>query len=426
MSVGGTSPTGGTHDPGSGPGRDAGSGPAWGSPWARAHRGGPPVASALLVCVLQLVGSAGAARHQAPHRVPLDPLGYLLLVLGPALLLLRRRHPGPVVVGTAAVTLGYLAAGYPYGPFFAAFAVAYCAAVRRGRRRAAVLSLLAVYAGHLLLAFAVPRRWLRGAGQGLGFWPEFGVTALALLLAAVAELLRFRHEQAAARYAARQAARRRRVDEERLRMARELHDILAHSISLIHLQAGVALELIDDRPEQARQALVTIKAASKEALGEVRQVLGTLRDPDAAAPRTPTPGLDRLPELAEQARHAGLAVTVRTVGEPRALPTGVGLAAFRIVQEALTNVIRHSAARRAEVLLDWQDPTALAVTVTDPGPAAAPDAGDPAGGGNGLAGMRERTQGLGGTLAAGPQAGGFQVRAELPIAGAFDHREGDG
>jgi signal transduction histidine kinase len=364
--------------------------------------------------VLQLVGSAGAGRHQPSGRVPLDAAGYLLLLAGPGLLVLRQRWPVPVVVGTAAVTLVYLGAGYPYGPFFASFVVAYCVAVRRGHRRAAVLSLLALYGGHLLLAFAVPHHWLRGAGRAVGAWPEFGLGMLALLLAAVAELLRIRHEQFAARHAAQQVAAQRRADEERLRMARELHDILAHSISLIHVQAGVALELIDDQPEQARAALVTIKAASKEALGEVRQVLGTLRGPGDAAPRRPAPGLDRLPELTEQAAHAGLTVTVRTAGGARELPAGVGLAAFRIVQEALTNVIRHSAARRAEVLLDWTEPDRLSVRVQDPGPAAAPEAGEPAGGGNGLAGMRERAAALGGTLTAGPHGSGFRVLAVLP------------
>ncbi|MEY9948090.1 sensor histidine kinase [Kitasatospora sp. GAS1066B] len=407
-------------------------GGAWGQPWRRPagppwFRGRPPalpVVSSALVAVLQLAGSAGAAKHQVPPRVPLDAFGYLLLALGPALLVLRRRHPVLVVAGTGAITFGYLAAGYPYGPVFASFAVAYCVAVRDGHRRAALLSLLGVYGGHLLLAYAVPHGWLRGTAGSVGAWPEVGLTALALLLAAVAELFRFRHERFAAHRAARQAAAARRADEERLRMARELHDILAHSISLIHVQAGVALELIDDQPEQARAALVTIKAASKEALGEVRQVLGTLRGPDAAAPRRPAPGLDRLTELTEQAAHAGLTVTVRTAGEERAVPAGVGLAAFRIVQEALTNVIRHSAARRAEVLLDWTAPVSLTVRVTDAGPAAAPDAGEPAGGGNGLAGMRERAQALGGTLTAGPHAGGFRVVAHLPTTNATDEEHG--
>ncbi|MDH6136430.1 signal transduction histidine kinase [Kitasatospora sp. MAA4] len=380
-------------------------------PWARAGR---PLVSSVAIGVLQVVGSTVAGRHQAADRVPLDALGYGLLIAGPVLLLLRRSRPVPVVAGTAALTLAYLAGGYPYGPVFASFAVAYCAAVRGGHRTAAWLSLGLLYVGYLLFAFVLPASWLRGPAVHSGWWQALGVTALALLLAAVAELMRFRGEQFAARRAAREEAQRRRADEERLRMARELHDILAHSISLIHLQAGVALELIDEQPEQARTALITIKAASKEALGEIRQVLGTLRNPGAPAPRSPAPGLDRLAELTAQAAHAGLDVAVREVGGTRELPTATGLAAFRIVQEALTNVIRHSVARRAEVLLDWTAPDALTVQVEDPGPAGEADAG---GSGTGLVGMRERVTALGGTLEAGPRAGGgFRVRARLPTA----------
>ncbi|GAA1994469.1 sensor histidine kinase [Kitasatospora viridis] len=393
-------------------------------PWAGGRRAGWPVASSLAIAAVQLAGSFATVRHQVPPRHALDGFAVALLLAGPALLVLRRRRPAAVVAGTAAVLLLYLGGGYPYGPVFLSFAVAYCVAVRSGRRRAAWLSLGGVWLGHLLLAFVVPTSALRGAGHD-GWWQELGVSALALLLAAVAELFRFRHERVAAHRAAAQEAARRRADEERLRMARELHDILAHSISLIHLQAGVALELIDDQPEQARAALVTIKAASKEALGEVRQVLGTLRGPGAAAPRRPAPGLDRLPELAEQAAEAGLAVELRTAGDARELPAGVGLAAFRIVQEALTNVIRHSAARSAEVLLDWSAPDALTVRVTDPGPAAQPEPAEPAGGGNGLPGMRERCAALGGELTAGPWQGGFRVTARLPERGAAT-READG
>ncbi|GAA1258582.1 sensor histidine kinase [Kitasatospora nipponensis] len=393
----------------------------WRPPWVRANRAGWPLLSSLAVAVLQVAGSAGAARHQVPQRVPLDAFGYVLLLAGPALLVLRRRRPVPVVAGTAAITLVYLVAGYPYGPVLLSFAVAYCGAVRLGHRTAAWLSLAALYGGHLLLGFVLPAHWLRGSAAHGGWWPELGLAALTLLLAAVAELLRFRHEQVAAHRAAEAAARARRADEERLRMARELHDILAHSISLIHVQAGVALELIDEQPEQVRSALVTIKATSKEALREVRQVLGTLR----------APGLDPLAELTAQAADAGLAVTVLNRGEGRALSAGAGLAAFRIVQEALTNVLRHSAARRAEVLLDWTVPGGLTVRVEDPGPGARTPAGPSAdqGGfeaGNGLTGMRERAVALGGTLAAGPlPQGGFRVLAWLPDGGA-DDGDGDG
>src|SRR5690606_8568535 len=202
---------------------------------------------------------------------------------------------------------------------------------------------------------------------------------------------------------------RRRADEERLRIARELHDVLAHSISVINVQAGVGLALLDSDPEQARTALTTIKEKSKEALGEVRQVLDTLRTP-GAAPRAPAPGLDRLPELVEQAAAAGLDVTVE--GEVPDLAPNADLAAFRIVQEALTNVVRHSGSRNARVRTEVRD-GALRLCIDDDGPATGADAG---GSGNGLAGMRERAAALDGTIEAGPRPdGGFRVLAVLPL-----------
>lgn len=229
---------------------------------------------------------------------------------------------------------------------------------------------------------------------------------------AAAEFVRVRREQWADQRAEREAAEQRRADEERLRMARELHDVLAHSISVINVQSSVGLALLDSDPEQARTALTTIKAASKEALGEVRQVLDTLRTP-GDAPRTPAPGLDRLPELVEQAAGAGLTVTVETDGVRGAVPPGADLAAFRIVQEALTNVVRHSGSRTAQVRIGY-GPARIRLRIDDEGPATGDDAG---GSGNGLAGMRERAAALRGTIEAGPRAdGGFRVRAELPLS----------
>ncbi|RKE18259.1 sensor histidine kinase [Streptomyces sp. TLI_171] len=384
----------------------------WVPPWVRAAKAGWPVAGAVVVAVAQVAGTTAAARHQ-DGRVPLDAWGYLLLVLGPALLVGRRRWPGATVAAVAAVTAVYLLAGYPYGPAFLALVVAFFSAVQHGRRRAAWLSAGGFYLVHLLASHVLPDGWLRAADRGVAGWQELGVTAWLLLVFAGAELARFRRERIAAVRAAEEEARARRADEERLRMARELHDILAHSISLIHVQAGVALELLDARPEQARAALTTIKATSKEALGEVRQVLGTLRAPGAAAPRTPAPGLERLDELVAQAGHAGLAVTVRTEGRAPKVGAGLGLAAFRIVQEALTNVLRHSTARTAAVELVWGG-AGLELTVSDPGPAGGGDAG---GSGTGLVGMRERAQALGGSAEAGPDgSGGWRVRAWLPVA----------
>ncbi|MEU9130982.1 sensor histidine kinase [Kitasatospora sp. NPDC048540] len=390
--------------------------PPWQPPWVRAAKAGRPVALAVLAAVVQVAGSAAAGRHQ-PDRVPLDALGYLLLLLGPALLVERRRRPAAVAVATTAVTLVYVVAGYPYGPVFLSMVVAFCVGVQLGHRRVVWACAAVFYTAHLLIGHGLPAGLLRAPAGAPNGWQELGVAAWLLLVLAVSEILRFRRERIAVVRAAAEQAERRRVDEERLRMARELHDILAHSISLIHVQAGVALELMDTRPEQAHSALVTIKAASKEALGEVRQVLGTLRGPADSAPRGPAPGLDRLDELADQARSAGLAVAVHTTGSGPEIPAGLGLAAFRIVQEALTNVLRHSAARTAEVTVD-RLPDALRVRIADPGPAGAaagPRSGGADGSGTGLVGMRERASALGGTLTAGPTpAGGFLVEARLP------------
>ncbi|MFI7100662.1 sensor histidine kinase [Streptomyces sp. NPDC050161] len=373
----------------------------------------PPWLSTLLVTAVVLIGSGFAGRNQ-PQRVPLDHVGYALLCAGGVLLLFRHRFPRTVTCGTAAMTAGYLAAGYPYGPVFAITALGVFAGIVGGHRRVAWAALGGLWLSHLVLAHWL-YAWLPPAHDHAAPWgQELIVTAWAVAVVAVSELVRVRREQLAKVRAERAAAARRRADEERLRIARELHDVLAHSISVINVQAGVGLALLDDDPEQARTALTTIKAASKEALGEVRHVLDTLRAP-GDAPRSPAPGLDRLPELTEQAKGAGLAVDVTTEGGHTALPPGTDLAAFRIVQEALTNIVRHSGSRTARVLLRY-GPRSLEIGVDDDGPATTGQ-GEPAGGGNGLVGMRERAAALGGTVEAGPRAdGGFRVRARIPLA----------
>lgn len=388
-------------------------GPPWPRPWPwAAHGPGTrlPWRSTLLVTVFVMVGTGFAARNQ-PDRLAPDALGDVLLLLGCALLLLRHRRPVPVVFGVSAATLAYLAAGYAYGPVLVTMAVACFAAVVHGHRRAAWWALGLLWAGHLLLVHWL-YRWLPPSGDGPGPWGQvLPVSAFVVAILAASELARVRREQWAKERAERAAAERRRADEERLRIARELHDVLAHSLSVINVQAGVGLALLDSDPGQARTALTTIKAASKEALGEVRQVLDTLRAP-GDAPRAPAPGLDRLPELVEQAAAAGLTVRTRVEGRRRRLPPGTELAAFRVVQEALTNVVRHSGSRTAEVVVACGR-DALRLRIDDEGPATGGDAG---GSGNGLAGMRERAAGLGGTIEAGTRPdGGFRVRATLPV-----------
>jgi signal transduction histidine kinase len=210
------------------------------------------------------------------------------------------------------------------------------------------------------------------------------------------------------------AARRTRADE-RARIARELHDVVAHHVSLIVVQAVAADDAFDERPEVARKALRTIESSGRDALAELRRLLQTMRpdqaDDDAHAPQ---PGLGQLDTLAATVEAAGLAVVVRREGAAVALPAGIDLSAYRIVQEALTNTLRHAHATRAEVTVRYAE-DALAIEVRDDGGGGSASAAD-LGGGHGIVGMRERAALVGGTLEIGAAPrGGFRVRAELPL-----------
>jgi signal transduction histidine kinase len=207
---------------------------------------------------------------------------------------------------------------------------------------------------------------------------------------------------------------RRRAGEERMRIARELHDVLAHNISLINVQAGVALHLMDEQPGQSRGALQAIKQASNDALGELRSVLDVLRQGDEAPPRAPASGLAHLDSLVSRAGATGLEVRTRVEGTPRPLPAGADLAAYRIVQESLTNVTRHAGPASAAVLVRYgKDNLTVQVDDNGKGPSATNTNGT---GGNGIRGMRERVATLGGELTTGPRpGGGFRVRARLPL-----------
>jgi signal transduction histidine kinase len=200
---------------------------------------------------------------------------------------------------------------------------------------------------------------------------------------------------------------RRRATEERLRIARELHDVLAHKISLINVQAGAALHRRE--PERAYAALSAIKDASKETLRELRTTLGVLRQVDEARPLRPVPSLDHLDDLIAQTKDAGLAVRLTISGDRRPLPAPVDLAAYRIVQEALTNAVRHAGSATATVLVNYAADQVILEIGDDGCGTAAPE-------GNGIRGMRERAAILGGTLAARARPGrGFLVRASLPV-----------
>jgi signal transduction histidine kinase len=206
---------------------------------------------------------------------------------------------------------------------------------------------------------------------------------------------------------------RRAVSDEQARIARELHDVIAHSVSVIVVQASAADDVFDSRPDLARAALRSIEQAGRDALRELRTLLGG-ESPGDLDPTHPQPGLARLDELAEPLRLAGLDVVVRREGEAPALPAGVDLSAYRIVQEALTNTLRHARATRAEVTVRHED-HAVELEVRDDG-RGVPLMADGGGAGQGLVGMRERAALLGGTLEAGPlPGGGFRVHARLPL-----------
>jgi signal transduction histidine kinase len=386
-------------------------GPTWVPSTARV------VVVAVAVCAIQLAGSFGAQhRHDGNFR-SIDALAVILLVAGPAALLLRRRAPAGALVFVAAVDLVYVAVrNYPDGPVYVSLIVAFFTAVTFGRRRVAIVTLVAGYVTFLWLG------WVLGTKDAPTAPAILGVGAWLLVLLAISEVMRVRRSNAIEAWRTREEEGRRQASEERLRIARELHDVLAHNISLINVQAGVALHLMDEQPEQARTALTAIRQASKDALGELRSVLDILRQSGEAPPREPTAGVDDLPRLVASARTAGLDVRTEVAGTRRLVPPGVDLAAYRIVQEALTNVTRHAQATTATVRVSYGD-DAVTVEVVDDGRGTSSSTASgtmpqsSAGGGNGIPGMRERAAALGGSLEAGPgPAGrGFAVKAILPL-----------
>ena len=364
-----------------------------------------------LPAVLLVIQLAGAAATVAGHHSPATHLGaadWVLLVVGPAALVFRRRWPVAVLWVAFAATLT------PSGawPANLSLIVAFFLAAIGGHRRAAWVVIVVGYLGSVWLAplvFGNPAVSLTFA-LALAGW----LTVLVI----AAEVVRLRRERTVETRAARALDARRRASEERLQMARDLHDVVGHHISLINVQAAVALDLMESRPEQARGALTAIEGASRDALDELRTMLAALRRAGEDAPRSPAPGLARLDELMELTHAAGISVTVLTVGDRQPLPAAVDLAAYRIIQESLTNVARHAARSTATVRLGY-GPGGLDIEVSDDGRSlAANGSSSRPGTGNGIAGMRERAAALGGTLQAGPDpGGGFVVTTHLPLGG---------
>jgi signal transduction histidine kinase len=405
----------------------------WWRGWFAPAQGPRPrpldVLVALVVASVQVAGTIAYSQDEPPSPWAFDAFAGVLLLAGPVALLFRRRWPEAALAVAFAAAAGYAASGYPRGPAgLPAFAFAVVSAIMLGRRVFAWGVLAVAYAAFTWLPSLVPdeveaARSLADAAANLAWLP---------LVGAASEIARGRLERRAERaHVAREEARR-RASEERLLIARELHDVLAHHVSLINVQSGVALHLLDERPEQARPALEAVNQASEEALGELHSVLDVLHGglgedgahggSGAWAPHAPTAGLRDLDGLVRRTRAAGLDVGLAVEGEAWPVAAGVDLAAFRIVQEALTNVVRHAGAARATVRLVYA-PAELVVQIDDDGNGV-----ESAGGrlptdsdrqirrsGRGIAGMRERVHALGGTFAAGHHPGrGFRVRARFP------------
>jgi signal transduction histidine kinase len=349
-----------------------------------------------------------------------DPLSIALLLLETMPLIVRRRWSLPVLAVTLAATALHAShvqgqvVNESLGALVALFTVA-----ERHDRRVAVAAALVVGAtfAAVIVAKAGSQVAVAGAIQ----------TMLSVgIVLALGDWARTRRQYAAAieenarlQESEREVRSRRAVDDERERIARELHDIVTHHVSVIVIQAGAGLTALDRRPEQARTALEAIDRTSREALTDMRRMLGMLGDPPGTPPsgdesRTPMPRLERLGELIEEVRAAGLPVELSLDGVRRPLDDGVELSAYRIVQEALTNALKHAHGARARVRLAYE-PRAIEIEVTDQGGAGRRDIGEAASGGRGLIGMRERVALYGGNFEAGPTPTGFRVHARLPV-----------
>ncbi|MFF3844006.1 sensor histidine kinase [Streptomyces sp. NPDC002328] len=374
------------------------------------------LATCVLICMLagSFVDPHGEHSVSWSIRTP-DPLSLLLMTLSAAALVLRRSAPMTVLALTGTFSLVESVTGDPRAPVAMSAVVALftvAAATDRATTWRAGLLTMTVLTGAAMLAGPLP--WYAQENLGLLAWTGIGATAGDAVRSrrAAVQAIRDRAERAER---TREEEARRRVAEERLRIARDLHDVVAHHIALVNVQAGVAAHIMDKRPDQAKEALAHVREASRSALNELRATVGLLRQSgDPEAPTEPAPGLDRLDELAGTFRNAGLQVEVARADQDTTLPAAVDLAAYRVIQEALTNVQKHAGPdAKAEVSVVRVGPR-IEVTVLDDGAGDAPPPAE--GGGHGLLGMRERVTALHGALTTGPRyGGGFRVHAVLPL-----------
>lgn len=377
------------------------------------------VVGAVALTALLLYGAIGEAYPTNPddqvvngHPVPHPPvIAYGLVAIACLILLWRHQYPWTTFAVSFGAVLIYTGLGYMYGaavlaPIIALYTLAKFIRLRRSIWLGLITFIVfgaTTVAGPLQLGTVtiVGFEIIAAIALGIAVGNHRAYTAAVEERAENAELTRQQEAQ-------------RMVEAERLRIARELHDVVAHTISMINIQSRVATQVIPDPPPEGAQALKAITESSGEALRELRGILGLLRQPDDIDQKSPTPGLGQLDTLVESTRQAGLPTTLTVTGESRHLPASVEIAAYRIVQESLTNVLRHAGPADARVCLEYR-PDDLTVRITDTGGNSTQATGD--GTGNGIVGMRERAHAVGGTLSAGPRhGGGFEVTARLPLS----------
>jgi signal transduction histidine kinase len=351
-----------------------------------------------MLAVLLAAAGVAIARLIDPHLrpgTPLDAWGAVLIVVAALALAVRRRWPIVAVAGAAGATTLYLLLGHSYGPiavslFIAVYTLARYCPPRRSAIAAAVV--LAALLTHLVTN---EQAW----SEALGGWPSSSWVVVPYAAGLSVRLTRQAREQERARH----------VADERIRLAQDVHDIVGHNLAAIKMQADVALHVMRKNPGQAEAALRAISGASGEALGELRTALTELRSDGS---RSPTPGLARLDELGDRMRAAGLRVRIERTGTPRALPGPVDVAGYRVVQEALTNVLRHGPVPQAQVQVRYRD-GGVSLVITNPVPPGfrTPEPSR----GMGLAGMQRRVTSLDGRFLAAITADShFQVTAHLP------------
>lgn len=354
---------------------------------------------AVLITLIGIVGTLGADHWTATAHRPIDGAGLVLVAAAGLVLILRRRQPVVTLLVAAALTATYLVLGFTYGPILLALMIAVYTLARHRPPTTSVptaFAALVVLLVHIFIsATAVPGL--------LGVIPG---SAWVVVPFAVGSVVRLQREAASR---ARAEVLRQRVGDERLRIAQEVHDVVGHGLAAIKMQADVALHVLPKKPEQAEVALEAISRTSSDALEELRATLAVVR---RTASQSPTPSLSRLDDLRKRMSEAGVQVELATTGRPRELPAVVGLTGYRILQESLTNVLRHSGEKRAEVTIEYAI-DALVITVTNPLTGSPGDSG-----GLGIPGMRRRVASLGGEFTAGPTGDGrFEVQARLPIKG---------